>query len=422
MHVLFVHRAFPAQFGRLGLELARRFGWKCSFLVEHLSRCPSPSPDMLAELDVQYLPRQPDADSAPPWPRTFGQALGRAQALAEAVRARPGLRPDLVVGHGGLTPTLLLREVLSCPIVDYCEYYFATQRRDLTYRVDLPQVEPAPFFPRCINAATLLNLVACDAAYAPTAWQRDGFPRRFHPKIAVHHDGIDTELYRPRPVPRVLAGREAPASTRVVTFVARGLESMRGFDLFLEVARLIARARPDVLFAVAGGEEAHYGWDRLHAGGVPFKRWAAERGGHDLSRFVFLGQVEPEQLADLLCLSDLHLYLSVPFVPSWSLLDALACGRVVLAGDTAPVRELIEHGRTGLLAPLFDAEALAEAALGVLEAPGEFAALGRAARAAVEARYGLDVAMPALKAFFERVAARAAPTSSPDEQSPQGPR
>src|SRR5207302_1659870 len=117
MHVLFVHRAFPAQFGRLGHELHRRYGWKCSFLVEHRSRCPSPSADMLAELDLHYLPRSPETAQVP-WPRIFGQALGRAQQLAEALRARPELRPDLVVGHGGLTPTLLLRDVLTCPLVD----------------------------------------------------------------------------------------------------------------------------------------------------------------------------------------------------------------------------------------------------------------------------------------------------------------
>jgi glycosyltransferase involved in cell wall biosynthesis len=407
MHVLFVHRAFPAQFGRLGLELSRRYGWKCSFLVEHRSRCPSPSAPMLAELELHYLPRAPESSASAPWPRAFGQALGRADQLAESVRARPALRPDLVVGHGGLTPTLLLRDVLACPLIDYAEYYFATAQCDLTYRLDLPPVETAPFYPRCINAATLVNLVDCDSAYAPTQWQRDSFPRRFHDKIEVHHDGIDTELYQRRPVARVVGGRAIPAQMRVVTFVARGLESLRGFDLFLEVARHIARARSDVVFVVVGEEETHYGWDALHTGGVPFKRWALQRGAHDLSRFLFLGQIEPEQLADVLCLSDLHVYLSVPFVLSWSVLNALSCGCVVLAGGVPPVREVIEHGRTGLLAPLFDAEALAATARMVLDDPGKFRPVGEAARAAIEARYGLEVAIPGLRAYFERIAGAA---------------
>src|SRR5262249_8775276 len=157
--------------------------------------------------------------------------------------------------HGGLVPTLFLREVLGCPIVDYCEYYFAPRGRDLTYRIDLPEVEPAPFYPRCINATTLLNLTAADAGYTPTHWQRQSFPARFHNKIEVYFDGIDTELYRPRAVPRVINGRAVPEGTRVVTYAARGLESVRGFDLFLETAQRVLSRRPDVLFVVAGDEQ-----------------------------------------------------------------------------------------------------------------------------------------------------------------------
>src|SRR5437588_716834 len=121
MHVLFVHQAFPAQFGRLALELTKRHGWRCTCLVKDLT---------------------------------------------------------------------------SCPLAQYCEYYFAPTHRDLTYRLDLPPAEPAPFYPRCINAATLVSLVAADAGHAPTHWQRQSFPARFHPKIEVHFDGVDTELYR----------------------------------------------------------------------------------------------------------------------------------------------------------------------------------------------------------------------------------
>jgi glycosyltransferase involved in cell wall biosynthesis len=403
MHVLFVHRAFPAQFGRLGLELTRRYGWKCSFLIERLSGCPTPSPEMLQGLDLHYLPRPetPTRPGATPWPQTYGETVERARAVVEAVRARPGLRPDLVVGHGGLVPTLLLREVHDCPQVDYCEYYFAPRGRDLTYRVDLPPAEPAPFYPRCINATTLVNLTAADAGYAPTHWQRDCFPERFRHKIAVHFDVIDTELYRPRPVPRVLAGRPVPAGTRLVTFVARGLESMRGFDLFPEVADRVGRTRADVLFVVVGGEETYYGWDLHHTGGVSFKQWALARRPYDMSRFVFLGQVEPAELARVLCLSDLHVYLSVPFVLSWSLFNALACGCVVLAGDVAPVREVIVPDRHGLLEPLFDVDRLAAAAGRVLDDPAAFRPLGEAGRRLMEEQYGLDVAVPALKGFFD---------------------
>jgi glycosyltransferase involved in cell wall biosynthesis len=407
MRLLFIHEAFPAQFGRLALELTERYGWHCTCLFQHLSRCPTPSAAMLQRLALIQLP--PDSDPEPPggrpWAQRYGHALTVGRDVYEAVRTHHELRPDLVVGHGGLTPTLFLRDHLTCPIVDYCEYYFAVHGRDLTYRVDLPPVEPTPFFPRCINAATLVNLVASDAGYTASDWQRCSFPERFRDKIEVHFDGIDTQLYCPSLGPRRVAGQNLPPGTRVVTFVARGLESMRGFDLFMQVAQRIHAERADVLFVVVGSEETYYGWDRLFTTKSTFREWVFNQGKYNVNRFLFLGHLEPAELADVLCLSDLHVYLSVPFVVSWSLFNALACGCTVLASDTAPVREVIEPGRTGLLEPLFDLERMAGTALRVLKDPEAYRSLGEAARALMQEKYSLDVAVPQFKGYFERVAA-----------------
>ncbi len=407
MHVLFLHDAFPAQFGRLGLELTVRSGWRCSYLVRHFSTCPGPSPAMLESLEIHRyaVPGEAKADADVPWPQAYGRYVEQCLAVLDAIRAVPGLRPDLVVANGGRgAPTLFVAEALDCPIVASCEYYFARSRRDLTYRLDLPPAEPAPFYPRAINAPTLVGLGAAKAGYSATGWQRDSFPERYRPKIEVHFDGVDDRLYAPGPRPSTIAGRSVLGGTKVVTYVARGLESVRGFDLFLAVAGRVARARPDVLFVVAGDDRAYYGWDNFHTGGLPFRDWAMARAGADPSRFVFLGQVPPEVLAGVLRRSDLHLYLSVPFVASWSLFNALSTGAVVLAGDVGPVREVIEPGVTGLLAPLFDVDRLAELALAVLDDPAAFATLGAAGRRLVESRYGLDVAIPPLRDFFERSA------------------
>ncbi len=204
LNLLFIHDAFPAQFGRLGLELARQHGWHCSFLVQSLSSCPTPTPEMLQTLEIHQIPLAAEHRSSEgiPWPQIYGHYLEECRKVHDAIRSNPRLRPDLVVAHGGRgAPSLFLREVVDCPIVIYCEYYFANQRRDISYRIDLPPAEPAPFFPRCINAPTLVTLVDCDAGYSATTWQKQSFPERFHPKIEVHFDGIDTELYSPGPAP-----------------------------------------------------------------------------------------------------------------------------------------------------------------------------------------------------------------------------
>jgi glycosyltransferase involved in cell wall biosynthesis len=408
MHLLFVHQAFPAQFGRLALELTKRYGWRCTFLVQHLSRCPTPSREMHEKLTLIGVPRDPANTGPSPWTQSLGDYLRLCTRVCDAALARPEIRPDLVVAHMGLGPALFLKEVFSCPFVGYCEYYLGLRGRDLTYRADLPAVGIAPFYPRCINAATLLGLIDIPSGYTPTHWQRQSFPERFRTRIEVHFDGLETDFYCPRTpatgeVEAVLGGRSLPAGTRLVTYVARGLESMRGFDLFLRVAERIARERSDVLFAVAGDEESYYSWDNQFTG-QSFKQWALKHVRCDLSRFIFLGQVEPAQLAVLLARSDLHIYLTVPFVLSWSLLDALSCGCVVLASDVLPVREVIEPGLTGLVEKLFEADALATTALRVLDDPAAFRPLGLAGRALMERRYSMEVAVPELKSYFERQA------------------
>ncbi len=413
MHVLFIHQAFPAQFGRLGLELYERYGWRCSYLVQNVSACPAPSPAMLEKLEIHRL-ALPDGNKAHkliPWAQNYGHYLELCAAVFEEMQKRPELQPDLIVCHDGLGPAFFLGELRTCPIVNYSEYYFAPSHRDISYRIDLPPTEPAHFYPRCINAGTLVSLLDCDGAYAPTEWQRQSFPKRFWPKIEVHFDGVDTLLYRPKRATRdqagqLLGGRSLPSGTRIVTFTARGLESVRGFDLFMRVAQRLAKVRADVLFVIIGNDEIYYSWDKLFTGEQSFRDWVLAQVDCDPSRFVFTGQVEPERLADLLSLSDLHIYLSAPFVTSWSLFDALACGCVVLASDVEPVREIIEHGRTGLLAPLFDIDAMVETALRVLDRPDDYAPLGVAGRNLVEERYSLEVCIPPLQQYFTRMARR----------------
>ena len=171
----------------------------------------------------------------------------------------------------------------------------------------------------------------------------------------------------------------------------------------MRVADRIARRCADVLFVVAGGEEIHYGWDKLHTGSPSFKQWVLARGNYDLSRFLFLGRILPEQLADIFRISNLHIYLSAPFVVSWSLFNAMATGVPVLASDVAPVREIVEPGVNGLVEPFFDVDRLTETALKVVDNPADFADLGRAGRRTIEDRYGIESCIPPIKSFFERV-------------------
>jgi glycosyltransferase involved in cell wall biosynthesis len=215
-----------------------------------------------------------------------------------------------------------------------------------------------------------------------------------------------------------MCGISLPDSTRIVTYVSRGFESMRGFDIFMRVAKRIAQQFPDVVFFVVGTDKVEYGGDDAFTGGKTFKEWVLSREEFDLSRFVFTGRLEQPHLARLLAASDLHIYLTVPFVLSWSMVDAMSCGAVVLGSSTPPVVEMIRDGENGLLADFFDVERMAEKALLVLRDPAAFRPLGRAAEQMVEEQYSLDVTLPQMLQLYEDAASMHAP-STPRRQDRQ---
>jgi len=328
--------------------------------------------------------------------------MWHSHAVYEALEARPDIKPDLVVAHSGFLSTVFLRELYDCAIVNYFEYYYHTRGADMDFRPDFPYPAINRLRARARNAGLLLDLESCDAGYSPTRWQRGLFPAVFQSKIRTIFDGLDTALWRPQSgVPRRVGDRAIPDDVRVVTYVSRGMESIRGFDIFMQAAKLLCQRRRDVLFFVVGDDRVCYGGDEEFTGQKSFKEWVLARDSYDLSRFVFTGPVSVGTLAQLFALSDLHIYLTVPFVLSWSLLNALACGVTVLASDTAPVREVVEHGKTGLLTDFFDVEGLANLAGQVLDAPGDYKHLGRAGVEMVRQRYSLDVCLPRMLALYE---------------------
>lgn len=360
---------------------------------------------------IRYRVQGDGADGTHPFARTFESAVRHAEGVHRALKLHPEIRPDVIVGHSGFGSTALLPELTGAPIVNHFEFFYRTKGADVDYRPDFPVEEATLLRARFRNAMILTDLDACAAGYSPTPFQRSLFPAEYLPKIEVLHDGIDTEFWKPRApssagAPRTILGEPVPDGVRVVTYVSRGFESLRGFDIFVKAAKLILGARRDVLFVVVGQDRIVYGGDERFTGGKTFREWCLERDPLDLSRVRFAGHRTPEELAEILAVSDLHVYLTVPFVLSWSMLNAMSCGATVLASDTAPVRDFIEHGRNGLLAPFFEPEAFAEQAIRVLDDPAAFRPLGESARGTVLERASLDVCHGKLRSLLERVAGR----------------
>jgi glycosyltransferase involved in cell wall biosynthesis len=398
MHVLFVHQNFPAQFGHVAAELVRR-GHRCSFVSARPAGRNSG-----VEL-IQYRPVGGATRQNHYCSRTFENTVAHAHGVYEALKARPEVRPDLVVGHSGFGSTIFLRELYRCPVINYFEYFYRPRGSDLDFRPDFPVDELTRLRCYARNAMILCDLDNCDLGYSPTRWQRDLLPGPFRDKVRVVFDGIDTATWRPLPrSPRRVGSHTFPADVRIVTYATRGMEAMRGFDVFMRFAKKLCERRSDVVFLIAGQDRVCYGGDARLTGGRSLKEWVLGRDDYDLSRFHFLGLLPPAELAQLFAVSDLHVYLTVPFVLSWSLLNALACGATVLASDTAPVREVIRDGENGLLADFFDADGMVERAERVLARPDDYRHLGRGGVELVRDRYSLDVCLPEMLRLYRDAA------------------
>jgi glycosyltransferase involved in cell wall biosynthesis len=178
------------------------------------------------------------------------------------------------------------------------------------------------------------------------------------------------------------------------------MESIRGFDIFMRAANIVAKKRKDAIFVIVGEDRIFYGGDSDVTGDPSFKNWVLSKDTYDRTRFHFIGRLPAIQLARLFSITDLHVYLTVPFVLSWSLLNALACGATVLGSDTAPVREMIREGETGLLADFFDVEKMARRIEAVLDYPGDYSHLGRNGAELIRSTYSLDVCLPQMMHLY----------------------
>jgi glycosyltransferase involved in cell wall biosynthesis len=411
MHVLYVHQNFPAQFGHIARHLVQKLGWECSFVSE----TPAGVVDGIQKL--QYKITGGATKTTHFCSRTFENAVWHTDGVYQALKARPDLRPDLIVGHSGFGSTLFLSELYpDTPVVNFFEYYYRAHDpdSDMDFREDLNWSVPEVKYlrSRCRNAMILLDLQNCDAAYTPTQFQKSRFPEEYLAKLQVIFDGVDRGVYRGhneelRPAPgargvRTIAGREVGPDTRVITYVSRGFESMRGFDVFMKAAKKIYSQYPDVLFFIVGTDRIAYGGDESYiAPYKSFKDWTLAQDEYDLSKFVFTGRMAQEELGRLLAGGDLHMYLTVPFVLSWSMMDALSCGAVVLASATTPVKEMIRDSENGLLADFFDTDQMAEKAIQVLRDPAAFRPLGRAAEEMITRDYSLEAVLPRMLSLYE---------------------
>jgi len=385
MNILFIHQNFPAQFKHLAPALVRR-----GHAVTALTVRKTDAAEWQGVRVVNYAITRGMAENVHPWLRDFEVKTIRGEAcFRAAVKLREeGFRPDVIVAHHGWGESLFLKEVWpEARLGIYCEFYYQAHGADVGFDPEFPVKDPegAACRLRLKNLNNLLHFETADAALSPTEWQASTFPDSFRQKITVAHDGIDTDLLAPdsQAVLTLGSGLRLTGEDEVVTFVNRNLEPYRGYHTFMRALPEILRRRPKAHVLVVGGDGVSYG--AKAPGGKSWKQLFIDEvrpgiSDQEWGRVRFLGRVPYSDFVRLLQLSTLHIYLTYPFVLSWSLLEAMSCGCAILGSDTEPLAEAIRHDETGRLVDFFEPGRLAEEACALLDDPDARRRLGENAR------------------------------------------
>lgn len=400
MKALFIHQNFPGQFRHLVGHLARQGGHQLVCIGQREAE-PLPGTAYL-----RYQPKRAPRPGTHPYLIGMEAAVLAGQAVLEQMLAlrQQGFTPDVIVAHPAWGETLYAKDAFpQARVVHLCEFYYHADGADTNFDPAYPLTLDQAARLRTRNALHLLNLEHCDAAVSPTHWQKSVHPLAYQPRIEVIHEGVDTSAARPDPLAtfELPDGRVLRAGEPVLTYVARNLEPYRGFPQFMQALAQVQAQRPDVQALIIGADGISYGNPPADA-----PTWRAKLLRElplDAGRTHFLGTVPHARYLQALQVSAAHVYLTVPFVLSWSLLEALASGCLVIASDTAPVREAIQHGRQGLLVDFFDVAALTQHLLAAVDQPAAFTALRQAGPAHVAARYGVDAGCAQWLALLQRL-------------------
>jgi glycosyltransferase involved in cell wall biosynthesis len=393
---LFVHQNFPGQFLHVVRALAER-GEQVVALGEanQVRQRGKPHPNM-------KLLGYPEPAGANPKTHHYLRSLEahtrRGQAvfrLGQELR-RKGFIPDVVVAHPGWGEALFLKDIFPrARHIQYLEYFYRTKGGDVGFDREFPAGIDDECRARMKNATQMLSFEYADAGVSPTAWQKSVYPKDWQTRIAQIHEGIDTTKAAPAADAAVTADNvRLTRSDEVLTYVARNLEPYRGFHTFMRAVPLILEQRPQAQILVVGGDGVSYGRKAPDGGSWREhlqKEWGTEV---DRSRVHFLGKLPYSQYLQVLQVSSLHLYLTYPFVLSWSMLEAMSAGCVVLGSDTAPVREVIRDGENGFLTDFFAVEAMARRASELLKQRADLDAQRKAARATILQSYDLRHCLP----------------------------
>ena len=401
MNILFIHQNFPGQFLHAAGYLAAR-GHRVVCLTQHRNGVP-PGVER-----VDYAPPQA-VGPAHPYLQEVDAAVRNAQAAAEACERldRGGFRPDIVVGHSGWGEILYIPDIWpGVKLLGYFEFYYRAAGSDVDFDPEFEIPSQIAMQLRTRNAINHLCLDAVGWGYTPTKWQHAQYPARHRERISILHEGVDTDAVCPAPDACLWlgSGHSFRPGDEVITFAARNLEPYRGFHVFMRALPEVLRRRPEAHCVIIGDDGVSYGFQPRHAPSWRQQMLAELDGTLDTRRIHFVGRLPFHQYLTSLRVSAVHVYLTYPFVLSWSLMEALSAGCFVVASRTPPVEEVITDSENGVLVDFFDTDALADRICAALRDLRRQARIRAAARETIRQGYDLrTVCLPGFTALLRTV-------------------
>ena len=402
MNYLFVHQNFPAQYLHLVRHLARKPGNQICFITQ-------PNDNSIAGVrKITYPKDERKRINCHAYSVEIDRAIYAAANVAEVCRGlrNEGFRPDLIVGHSGWGETMFIKDIFpDVPLLANFEFYYHSSGVDVGFDAEFASIFQDPSRLRTRNATNLLSFEAADWGHSATQWQRSLYPPEMRQRISAIHEGVDTDVVFPRRYAAFkLPGSGRPLTRRdeVVTYVARNLEPYRGFHSFMRALPQLLHRRKHAQVVIVGGNGVSYGAPPPPRSS--FKEMMLEELGSklDLTRVHFVGRLEYQDYLKLLQVSSVHVYLTYPFVLSWSFIEAMACGCLIVGSDTPPVLEVLKNGRNGLTVDFFESEALAASIASALEQPDKMQRLRDAARMTAVKYFDLKkVALPRWNRLFD---------------------
>ena len=392
MRILFLHPNFPAQFRHLAAALGKN---KTNQVIFGTNRREG---QIEGVTKVLYEKSRTARAETHHYVRPLENAVLEGQAvyrLAQTLREKR-FSPDIVYGHSGWGPTLFVKDIFpKAKLLCYFEWFYRAHGSDADFDPSDPLEADDEARIRIKNAPILIDLYSCDRGLSPTNWQRQQFPQEFHNKIKVHHDGIDINYFQPIPGAKLVLPRmnlDLSGVDELVTYVARGMEPYRGFPQLIETISLLQKKRPQCHFVIVGKNRVAYG--KNLPDNKTYKEAMLEKFSLDLNRVHFTGLLPYSEYLQVLQASSVHVYLTRPFVLSWSMLEALSTGCLIVGSDTPPVKEVIQDGVNGLLVDFFKPKEIAARVIEALDNPDRMAHIRKRARETIVDKYDLVKLLP----------------------------